>query len=159
MDMITIALSYEKAPELFRPALPYWRELADAVWRQALNIRDQYDVTETPEPTAYASAEALFADLDSGRITVSRANSNHPVFSVEENVAFRLAHDVLGHYAARNARQPAQFDWLGEQTACRFHGFELRTGLVRAALFTEVVGQAAYALHHGTFAVQKVAFL
>jgi hypothetical protein len=101
----------------------------------------------------------MFSHLNKYQYRVSRANSDHPLWTVEDNVAFRICHDIDGHYAAWRAGVAADFTFEGELNAARWHEKTLPPGQIREALLTEVVGQAAYALHYGRFGLQKVAFL
>jgi hypothetical protein len=150
---------YSRAPNMSSDAVPAWRELARQCNTAAVTLRREYAVTEVVEPTPYHTAHQMFRDLDDGRILVSRANSEHPVWTVQDNVNFRLCHDVLGHYTAHNAGDFADFSWEGELAAFAWQERSLFGDDVRRALLTEVVGQAAYALHFGNFGTQAVAFL
>jgi hypothetical protein len=159
-----IAAAYDRVVDAHRDPGPMraWRDLADHSARHASIIRSNYLVLETTVAMPYASAEEMFADLDRGSILVSSANSDHPLWSVRENMAFRLCHDVMGHYAAHRAGRVADFSWEGELNAFEYHASTLprddRPGILDA-LFTEVVGQAAYAIDRGKFAEQKCTFL
>jgi hypothetical protein len=157
--MRVVAGAYGRAPLLAREAEPAWRLLARHSVRDADRLRLSYRVSETDDSAPYAGADDMFAALDGGAIVISRANSIHPVWSVSENVAFRLCHDVLGHYAAHIAGRVADFSWEGECNAALAHERTLPIGTLRDALFTEIVGQAAWSLTYGSFADQKVAFL
>lgn len=162
-----VAAAYNRAVDRSgRPAAEHraWQELMGHCYDQASLIRDDYTVIETDDPSPYASSDAMFTDLARGRIVVSTANSEHPLWTVRENVAFRLAHDVLGHWAAHRAGILADFSFEGEYNAFVWHSRTLydappRTYGPRDALFTEVVGQAAYALEFGHFGPQKVGFM
>lgn len=158
-SMEVIARAYNRAPALDTSAMPLWREVIDLVWRQATELRARLLVIETTKQMPYTNAEAMFHAIDSGVIRISTANCDHPVWTPQENVAFRLTHDVLGHYSAARNGLVADFSWEGEVNACRDHQRHFSRGLCRRALFTEVIGQAAYALTYGEFSVQKVAFL
>lgn len=154
-----------------------WSDLAnDSVFR-AKNVRLLLDVSETDDPEPYPDAPAMLADIACGRFVVSRAHSEHPIWSEAENVAFRIVHDVLGHYAASvrrgypaaymateplegrvTNRNPsvAGFDWEGENLACAEHVRLLQTRGARRALFTECIAQTGYAIDRGGFGPQKV---
>jgi hypothetical protein len=153
------ARMYSRAPNISLKAMPAWADLARQCNAAAVALRREYAVTEVVEPAPYTTAHRMFHDLDDGQILVSRANSEHPAWTVQDNVNFRLCHDVLGHYRAHNAGDLADFSWDGELAAFAWQERSLFGDDVRRALLTEVVGQAAYALHTGNFDVQKVAFL
>lgn len=159
-----------------------WRELAEDSVDRAAGIRLLLDVHEVTDPEPYPDARGMILDIAAGRFRVSTANCEHPLWSAAENVAFRIVHDVLGHYAASIERarpginagaglQPnrsqgqfvdadfvAGFDWSGEVAACTAH-VRLLPRLARAALFTECLGQTAYAIARGGFPEQRVGFL
>lgn len=127
-----------------------WAALGEDSHRMADTLRSVYDVRETYDPESYANAGAMFRDLDARRFVVSRANSEHPLWCVETNVAFRIVHDVLGHGISRGG-----FDWRGESSACDVHERLVSTEAL-PALLVECRAQTAYAIVNGAFAPQKV---
>lgn len=153
------ARAYAALPMMDPVCIRAWQRLSDECWLQARQLRVELDVSETDDTTAYVSADHMFLDLNRGRIRVSRANCEHPLWTAQENVAFRLCHDVLGHWTAHRAHQAADFTWQGECNAAMWHRMTLPAGPLRRALETEVLGQSAYALITGGFGVQKVGFL
>ena len=167
-QLAEIAAEYDALPVV--PVFPHdarraaeaWSELAEHSQRAARTLRSIWAIAETDEPEPYADASAMFADLDAGRFTVSRANSEHPIWTVEENVNFRIVHDIAGHYAAHNLGHFADFDWIGENHACAEHFADLRSDgyvLAMAALFTECIAQTGSAIHNGAFGPQKIGIL
>lgn len=148
-----VADAYERMPDARDPrTLAVWRALGDDVradaWSLVHDHLTTYRVTDDAEP--YAAAELMHADLDRGRFRVSRANSEHPVWSPGTNVAFRTAHDVRGHWHARSG-----FDWPGELAACASHGIWVQPD-ARRALFVECVMQTGTTIARGAFPTQKV---
>jgi hypothetical protein len=182
-----IANAYAAAPELQSSATETvagtkaWEALADDSVDRAAGIRLLLDVSETDDPEPYPDAAAMCEDIACGRFLVSNAHSEHPIWTVADNVAFRIVHDVLGHYAAsiaggydldRQAHRAqgregvpdsvfyvAGFDWEGENAACAAHVRLLHTPAERSALFTECIAQTGYAIASGGFGPQKVADL
>lgn len=152
-QMTPIAQAYERAPVRDPHAVEAWRELARDSIQRAHALRQQYNISETDDPEPYADAHAMFNDLNRGNFVVSRANSDHPLWTPDENVAFRITHDILGHYPSGG-----DFTWAGENQACGSH-FPLLTPNAQKALFTECIGQTAYANHNRGFGPQKMAFL
>lgn len=148
-----IAKAYAAAPLYQLEAVDSYRALARDSVALADEICRTIKVTLVLEAEPYPTHEAMFADIDRGELKVSVANSEHSVFSLAENVAFRIVHDYLGHYAAK-----ADFTWGGEQEACKAHAERLSPEAF-PAFFTECYGQAAYAVQYGHFAPQKVALL
>jgi hypothetical protein len=97
----------------------------------------------------YSTADIMFKDIADGRFWVSSRNCSHPIFSFAENIDFRIVHDVMGHYPSGG-----QFDWPGELLACQEHATHL-SDLAQRALFSDCIGQTAYALTYGHFGPQK----
>jgi hypothetical protein len=170
-----IAVAYAAAPErISTRAITAWAELAADSEDRAAGIRLLLDVQESDDPEPYAGPGEMLADIaDRKRFVVSRANSEHPIWTVAQNVAFRIVHDVLGHYAVSVALgwpnddpesqrcTVAGFDWTGENLACGAYVRVLPKGRrgPRMALFTECIAQTAFAIHSGAFGAQKVADL
>lgn len=149
-----LAEAYAKAPVYDPKAVPAWKALADdSVHRmEVLANQLQIEVVDDPEP--YATSQEMADDIHRNRhFYVSRANSSHPVWTVDQNVAFRTVHDVLGHAVAGG-----DFGWQGENLACAAH-FPLLSPLAQQALFTECLAQTAYAIFYRGFGPQKVALL
>jgi hypothetical protein len=96
----------------------------------------------------------MFEDLNQGNFVVSRANSDHPIWTPDENVDFRIVHDILGHYPTGG-----DFSWHGENDACNAHAARLTDPEARKALMTECLGQTGSAIRNNGFGAQKTAFL
>ena len=75
------------------------------------------------------------------------------MWSIEDNVNFRIVHDILGH-----CQSGGDFGWSGELKACGAH-FPLLSPLAREALFTECIGQTAYNKTYHGFGPQKVGLM
>ncbi len=149
-----IADAYDRAPVFEYRALSAWRELADDSVRRAAAIGRLLDVIETDDPEPYADAPEMCADIATNRrFVVSRANSDHPVWSLAVNVALRTVHDVLGHFTSGG-----DFGWVGENLACGEH-FPMLTLNARRALYTECIAQTGFAIARGGFGEQKVCLL
>lgn len=149
-----VAQAYAQAPICHPGDVPAWRALADETMRTAEGLHRALSVSYTPKAEPYPTAYDMLVDIARGRIVVSTANSDHPVWSLDENVAFRLVHDVVGHGTTGGG-----FDWAGEWRAYEKHDSIIQSPLARHALFTEAVGQVAYALTYGGFTTQKVTLL
>ncbi len=155
--MLPTAESYARryaAAPLFDPAaVPAWRELAALCARDAALARATLSVIVSDDSEPYPDAAAMCDDIRAGRFIVSRAHSTHPLWTAEQNVDFRIAHDVFGHYLSGG-----DFGWTGELAACGAHSGRL-TPLARLALETECLGQTGFAIARGTFPPQKVGLL
>jgi hypothetical protein len=147
-----IAEAYAKAPVYDPKAAGAFMELAQDSTRRANVLRGQLQIEVVDDPEPYANAKEMADDIHNKKhFKVSRANSEHPVWSVDQNVDFRIVHDVLGH-----AVSGGDFGWQGENLACAAH-FPLLTVTAQQALFTECIAQTAYASFYRSFGPQKVA--
>lgn len=147
-----IAEAYAKAPVYDPKAAAAYKELADDSMRRADVLRNQLHIEEVNDPEPYPHAQAMTDDIHKRQhFQVSRANSEHPLWTPEQNVAFRIVHDVLGHGVSGG-----DFGWEGENKACQAH-FPLLSAEAQKALFSECIGQTAYAAHYRHFGPQKVA--
>jgi hypothetical protein len=152
-----VAAAYAMAPVNDPTAHKAWRVLADETMALARRLEGCLDVRYTPVPEPYPTAHDMLVDIARGCMVVSTANSDHPIWTLEENCAFRLVHDVLGHGTTGSG-----FDWRGEWVAYEKHCSVVQSPAAKWALFTEAVGQVAYAIVNRGFTsvhVQKVAFL
>lgn len=168
----------EVVPDVSPEIVAAWRELAEDSLERAHGVRLLVNVRITDDPEPYESAGDMCADIAHGNFVVSRAHSDHPVWDRGENVAFRIVHDVLGHFAATvgslqadipgppivgdwdrdAAEHVAGFDWEGECRACAAHAPLLPSIEARKALFTECLAQTAYAIERGGFGPQVAGF-
>lgn len=151
--MKDIAEAYANAPTNQPEAQRAWQELAEDSKRRADEIRGRLNVSVTDESEPYATPQHMFDDINRGNFTVSRAHSEHPLWTPEQNVDFRIVHDVLGHHTTG-----ADFSWGGENKACAAHS-PLLSKPAQAALFSECIGQTAYANQYGGFGPQKTSFI
>lgn len=152
MDKAAIAHSYDSQPS--DPTLqPHWDALANECVRIANILDAQYHISYSHESEPYASAQAMFDDLNNGYFVVSLANCEHPIFTPEENVAWRTVHDILGHY-----RSGGTFSWIGEQLAWNSQA-SYHSELAQLALKTEILGQTASYSVNGTFPTQKLVLI
>ena len=151
-----IGHAYGQLPVYDPKAVDAWHALANESKMQADAIRNQLNVKVTDDPEPYPHHAAMLHDIHHNQnFIVSRAHSDHPVWSPEDNINFRIVHDVLGH-----GQSGGDFGWEGENRACGIH-FPMVSPLARRALFTECIGQTAYALRKGShgFGPQKVGLM
>lgn len=147
-----IAEAYAKAPIYDPKAAAAYKALADDSMRRADVLRKQLAIEEVNDPEPYPHAQAMADDIHKRqRYKVSTANSEHPLWTPEQNTAFRIVHDVLGH-----AVSGGDFGWEGENKACAAH-FPLLSAEAQKALFSECIAQTAYGAHYRHFGPQKVA--
>lgn len=149
-----VAAGYDALPTYDPKAESAWKALADESKGHADFIRKHLNVSETDNPEPYDNSEQMINDIRNNRnFVVSTANSEHPIWTPEENVNFRIVHDVFGHAAT-----DGDFGWHGENDACSTH-FGLSSPEARKALATECLGQTGYAINRGNFTDQKVGFI
>jgi hypothetical protein len=104
----------------------------------------------------YDSSDEMFEDIERGVLQVSTDHSGHPLLNFNDNLHFRVWHD-MAHYEAK-----ADFTYAGEvrtylkqlQHVSDFSSHPFND--MRHALFVEVLGQAACQVITGVFPVQKV---
>lgn len=149
-----IAKAYAQAPSFDPMAAAAWKELADDCVARAEQLKQQVHVEITDDPAPYSTPQELFEDVSKHQhLLVSQAASEHPVWTPEQVIAFRIVHDILGHSAAGG-----DFGWTGENLATAAHMPYLSPNAQRA-LFTETVGQRAYNHFYKGYGHPKITFL
>lgn len=127
-----------------------WRWLAEGCHALADRASELLAIGVTDEPEPYPGPAEMLTDIRRGNFRVSRANSDHPIWSETDNVAFRVAHDVFGHAASGG-----DFGWRGELLACAAHA-PLLDPRALPALACECIAQTGYAIASGGFADRQV---
>jgi hypothetical protein len=157
---LRIAKAYERAHSLTPAARFSYSVMREEIWRQLdylLNIVG-IDVTVTPDDP-YQHGSQLHAELREGRMRVwstSAGDNPHPLFSNDDNDAFRAVHDAFGHGAIRLG-----FDPDGEEAAWMKHS-QMFSPEARPAMTTETRGQTcAFVYGNGGkfFSPQKAVLL
>lgn len=154
-----IGLSYlamaQREHEPTREEIRAWKALAGESALDAKAVRAMFDVRLTADPEPYPSARNMIESMQrTGVMLVSTANCEHPIWTPEQNVDFRIVHDGMGHYLSGGA-----FSWQGELDACSIHFRLVRNEAARRALFTECIGQIAAYYVIGGHAPQVAGFL
>ena len=103
-----------------------------------------------PYDTATQMANSFKND---GVLYISIDYSDHPLFSLEDNIVFRTVHDYIVHI-----KGGFEFGLKGELGSYNLHA-KLAPNDAIPALFTEIVGQACYAVTRGDFPKQKIVIL
>lgn len=156
--MFEVARAYHRAPRFSMRDVAAWHILGEETMAHFDRVVVSIHVIPVTVSEPYPSADAMLADIAQGLIMVSDINHDHPVWTPEVNLAFRVVHDVIGH-----ATTGSGFDWAGELRAWERHESTVESLDARRALFTEAVGQVAWMLHHaygnGAFGDQKVTTL
>jgi hypothetical protein len=131
-------------------AVAAWKALSDDSVARANNLDQKYNI-KTVQFEPYENAEQQDYDIRNyNNFLVSDQNSEHPLWTVEENVAFRKVHDLMGHYPTSG-----DFSWEGENLACGEH-FNFLSGPARIALFVECIMQTAAVNVYRRFLPQKI---
>jgi hypothetical protein len=150
----SIAQGYAKAPHFDPKAAAAWKELADDCVARAGVLAQQVQIELTHDPTPYATPQELHEDVQKNKhLMVSDANTEHPVWTRDQVIAFRICHDILGH-----AQAGAGWDWTGVNLATAAH-MPYLTENAQRALFGETVGNAAYQTYHRGWGPKKITFL
>lgn len=149
-----IAQEYANASAYDPKAAPFWKELADDSLRRADVLADQVAIEYTNDPFPYKTAQELREDVqDKQKLLVTTANSDHPLWTLDQVLAFRAVHDVMGYAVAG-----ADFGWHGENLAFEAHS-KLLSHTAQQALFTETIGQVAATTFFGSLPQVKVVAL
>ncbi len=141
-----------------------YQEAALLLHRVASHLAHAWDITivQTSDPEPYPNAAIMAKDVrESHRLLVSRDFSNDlDYWSVEDNVAFRVVHDLLGHIGDVDNTAPVySFDRYGEHAAnarqLQWHldhddQFPLSPEAM-SVLGAESVGQNAYSITEDAF--------
>lgn len=147
-----IAEAYAKAP-IYEPkaAISFMELGRDAVMR-AKALTEHLDIIVVNNPDPYHDVQKMCDDVRKRRkLEVSRAGIEHPLWSEQQALAFRIAFDVLGYCASGG-------DWGWEGTNRAFAAYAaIIPAEAQSALFTEILGQTAYATYYRAYGPQKVA--
>lgn len=168
-----VADAYAKAPSFEQKAVPAWNALishTENVLYPKINtqIKKIYkeknpEYQKNPDGGGvqvvdyhpYLTAKELADEvMNKGVFRVSSADSDHPLWSVDQNVKFRAVHDWYTHIINK-----ADFSLRGEIRAYNTFVKLIPPAAVPAA-FTEIVGQACSAIvNGGQFSEQKICLL
>jgi len=148
----SIAEAYSSAPIYDPKASVYFKELADDCEYRARIIGEQISIKTTGNPEPYKNIQALIDDVQKRRkLVVSEANAEHPAWTPEQVVNFRICHDILGYVAAG-----ADWSWQGANLAFAAHA-PLLSATAQEALFCEALAKIAYSTYYQGYGQQKVA--
>ena len=152
-----VAEAYAKAPEFDPSAASSFQAIGPFIENMFKKIQSKVDVIFVDEDP-YTDDDHMRQEVArTGVLKIWQGGTTHPVFEPELNLKFRAVHDYMAHIQAIGF-SGAGFDMKGEVQAYNAH---LHTIPPEAApaLFTEVVGQAAFFINNGYFPEQKIAFL
>lgn len=169
-----VTQAYIDAPKFDSTVVNHWNDLNKhnyVMWKRLLSKVDITFVSEFPlksdninilgkdyklinSGNPYEKHTEMINDYkQNNMLFISIDYSNHPVFSVKDNIVFRTVHDFIVHVLGNHP-----FGLRGEIASYNRHAKLLPVN-ARPAAFTEIVGQACYAVNKGNFPTQKIAVL
>lgn len=172
--------AYLKAPEFEREAVKHWKALSEHAYiffkkslskinlvfttnfesdvnkyggKITINGKDFPLILIDPKDE-YQTAEQMSQSFkETGELRISIDYSEHPIFSVIDNIVFRTVHDYIVHILGGFS-----FGGKGEIQSYNLHQ-KLAPNEATPALFTEIIGQASVNIVTGQFPVQKITIL
>jgi len=171
-----VADAYNNAPNYEASAVKHWKALNDSNYTLFKRLLSKINVVFTTTDKSnvgslnimgrnyeiiylqnepYNTQSEMKNDVDSNNtIKISIDYSNHPVFSLVDNVVFRTVHDYIVHILGNK-----QFGGKGEIASYNLHAKLVPSDAI-PAIFTEIIGQASIAITTGNFpSVQKIVVL
>jgi hypothetical protein len=171
-----VAEAYNNAPSFEKSAVKHWEALNDSNRKLFKRLLSKTKITliseddsqvgtllelagrpyiiEKIEGEPYDSQKEMKEQWEqTGNLMISIDHSTHPIFSVSDNVIFRCVHDFIVHVLGDHP-----FGDKGEIASYNNHA-KMAPPEALPALFTEIVGQACYAVEYGEFPEQKIAIL
>lgn len=160
-----ISDAYDRLPNMDKDALPAYHAMREETLRQmdlvtsprskgglGLNVEvtkhDPYD-----RPGIFHEMAHDVTRNNRIKVLSTASTGGHPVFSDDDNDAFRAVHDVFGHLGSGRG-----VDFDGEEAAFQKHS-RMFSPLARQAMTTETRGQNSALRVHGNFQEQKVGIL
>lgn len=171
-----VAEAYKEAPSKDSTAIPHWNSLNRSNYTLFKRLLSKTEIILVSEDVSMDGKKMTLAGKEyevkkvngepyanqpemrdawkkDKKLMISIDYSNHPVFSVADNVIFRCVHDFIVHVLGNHP-----FGDKGEIASYNLHA-KLAPPDALPALFTEIVGQACYAVEYGSFPEQKIAVL
>ena len=154
-----VGKAYMEAPDFDPDAVSSYKAMIPFIEKMFKQIQTRVKV-EFVNYHPYKDADELRQDVkETGVLRIATADSDHPIFTNEQNVKFRAIHDYMSHIQAIGSRG-TEFSLRGEIAAYNVHLKTIPKAAI-PALFTEVIGQVcAYYYLGGRFPdEQKIAIL
>lgn len=163
-----IGRAYDAMPDFDPKAVPAYRAMREETMRQfdhmtaprskgGMGIDVEVTDRDPYGSEGVGSVVREFRDdvVNRGRMKVlsTASTGGHPIFSNDDNDAFRAVHDVFGHLGSGRG-----VDFSGEEAAYQKHS-RMYSPLARQAMATETRGQNSALRLHGDFQDQKVGIL
>lgn len=157
-----VADAYDAAPKYQSEEVWRWKLAIEHVEKlfERMVIKHSKQTTKSKYKIEYTSDDPyanefeMFDDIiKNNRLKVYTGFNEHPVFTPEQNLKFRAVHDIYSHHHVKTG-----FGMKGEIRAYNAH-LKLAPPESFPAMFTEIIGQAAYYVDRGKFTIQKIAIL
>lgn len=171
-----VAQAYLDAPDFEPDVTRHWEVLRESNYKLFKRLLSKVDVIFTtenksdvgsvtimgrkfpirhlPSSEQYQTQQEMKSDYENtGKLKISIDYSDHPIFSVKDNIVFRTVHDFIVHILGNHG-----FGAKGEIASYNRHA-KLAPPDALPALFTEVVGQACVAVTTNSFPKQKITVL
>ncbi len=171
-----VANAYENAPDFDPNAVKHWTALNQSNYTLFKRLLSKVNVIfTTNDKSKIGSVDILGRNFKidfinsedeyktqsemkssfqkTGVLKISIDHSNHPIFSVKDNIVFRTVHDYIVHILGNH-----DFGAKGEIASYNGHA-KLVPKEAIPAIFTEVVGQVSVTIKTGNFPKQKIAIL
>jgi len=148
-----VAKAYEDAPPFDETAVSEFEGIKPFVDKMFKRISSRVDI-QFVEDDPYEGPEEMCVDaLENGVLKIWSGGTDHQIFDPETNLKLRAVHDYMTH-----CQRNTDFTFEGEIASYNAH-MKTVPPSAAGALFTEVVGQAAFFLENGYFPPQKIAIL
>ena len=171
-----VANAYEQAPDYDASVVKHWKALNASNYTLFTRLLSKVNVIFTTNDSSKVGSINIlgrkfkieFIDPDdeyktqsqmkqsfneTGILKISCDYSDHPIFSVADNIVFRTVHDYIVHILGNH-----DFGAKGEIASYNRHA-KLAPKEAIPAIFTEVLGQAAVTVTTNSFPKQKIAVL
>jgi len=171
-----VSKSYLDAPDFENNVVHHWETLRESNYTLFKRLLSKVDIIFTTtnksnvgsiniinrnfpidyilESEQYKTQEEMKNDYEkTGKLKISIDYSEHPIFSLKDNIVFRSVHDFIVHILGNHG-----FGAKGEIASYNRHA-KLAPNDALPALFTEIVGQACVVVKTNNFPKQKITVL
>ena len=148
-----VAEAYKAAPSYDSEAASSFEALEPFTNKMFKQIQSRVDVQFVDYDPYPSEVEMCQDAMQNGILKIWTGGTEHPVFDPELNIKMRAVHDYMTH-----CQRDTSFTLPGEIASFNAH-MKTVPEAAREALFTEVVGQAAYFINYGEFPEQKITTL
>ena len=149
-----VAKAYEDAPIFDESAIASFEALEPFVHKMFDRIVGFGIDIDFVDDNPYENSKEMCRDVSENKVLkIWKGGTEHQIFDAKTNLKLRAVHDYMAH-----CQGGTSFDLQGEIASYNRH-MKTAPPLAAGALFTEVVGQAAFFLERGYFPPQKIAIL